>query len=156
MGNTHNFINHHDKHIIEYIKRCYISKYLIHVLDENGNVKFQPLYKSCHVQRIPPYLLLSYRNISVVSGRGWPISASIFNWYYFRHPTNTTATTTLQINRHYATLLLLPLQRLLAHLQLSQLLITLLLLPLTIPYLCCFTVQQLSSLLPCLLLVLKP
>ncbi|XP_037805357.1 locomotion-related protein Hikaru genki isoform X1 [Lucilia sericata] len=33
--------------------------------DENGNVKFQPLYKSCHVQRIPPYLLLSYRNISV-------------------------------------------------------------------------------------------
>lgn len=36
-------------------------------LDENGNVKFQPLYKSCHVQRIPPYLLLSYRNISVVS-----------------------------------------------------------------------------------------
>ncbi|XP_011190798.2 locomotion-related protein Hikaru genki isoform X1 [Zeugodacus cucurbitae] len=33
--------------------------------DDNGNVKFQPLYKSCHVNRIPPHLLLSYRNISV-------------------------------------------------------------------------------------------
>jgi len=37
-------------------------------LDDNGNVKFQPLYKSCHVNRIPSHLLLSYRNISVVSG----------------------------------------------------------------------------------------
>lgn len=36
-------------------------------VDDNGNVKFQPLYKSCHVNRIPTHLLLSYRNISVVS-----------------------------------------------------------------------------------------
>lgn len=36
-------------------------------VDDNGNVKFQPLYKSCHVNRIPSHLLLSYRNISVVS-----------------------------------------------------------------------------------------
>ncbi|XP_055380198.1 locomotion-related protein Hikaru genki isoform X2 [Condylostylus longicornis] len=33
--------------------------------DEHGNIRFQPLYKSCHVNRIPPHLLLSYRNISV-------------------------------------------------------------------------------------------
>ncbi|XP_030368879.1 locomotion-related protein Hikaru genki isoform X4 [Scaptodrosophila lebanonensis] len=42
--------------------------------DDNGNVKFQPLYKSCHVNRIPPHLLLSYRNISVTPippNRGW-------------------------------------------------------------------------------------
>lgn len=46
---------------------------LSHSADDNGNVKFQPLYKSCHVNRIPTHLLLSYRNISVVSeveGRG--------------------------------------------------------------------------------------
>lgn len=35
--------------------------------DDLGQIKFQPLYKSCHVDRIPPHLLLSYRNISVVS-----------------------------------------------------------------------------------------
>ncbi|KAH8367133.1 hypothetical protein KR084_002058 [Drosophila pseudotakahashii] len=42
--------------------------------DDNGNVKFQPLYKSCHVNRIPSHLLLSYRNISVTPippNRGW-------------------------------------------------------------------------------------
>ncbi|KAH8291338.1 hypothetical protein KR054_010807 [Drosophila jambulina] len=42
--------------------------------DDNGNVKFQPLYKSCHVNRIPTHLLLSYRNISVTPippNRGW-------------------------------------------------------------------------------------
>ncbi|KAL9921690.1 locomotion-related protein hikaru genki isoform 2-T4 [Glossina fuscipes fuscipes] len=45
--------------------------------DENGNVKFQPLYKSCHVQRIPPYLLLSYRNISVNVGWDLPHGHSL-------------------------------------------------------------------------------
>lgn len=34
--------------------------------DDHGQTKFQPLYKSCNVNRIPPHLLLSYRNISVV------------------------------------------------------------------------------------------
>jgi len=43
--------------------------YNTHPSDDNGNVKFQPLYKSCHVNRIPSHLLLSYRNISVVSGQ---------------------------------------------------------------------------------------
>ncbi|XP_075165100.1 locomotion-related protein hikaru genki isoform X2 [Haematobia irritans] len=45
--------------------------------DENGNVKFQPLYKSCHVQRIPPHLLLSYRNISVNVGWDLPHGHSL-------------------------------------------------------------------------------
>lgn len=34
--------------------------------DDHGHTKYQPLYKSCNVNRIPPHLLLSYRNISVV------------------------------------------------------------------------------------------
>ncbi|XP_073812616.1 locomotion-related protein hikaru genki isoform X2 [Musca autumnalis] len=45
--------------------------------DENGNVKFQPLYKSCNVKRIPPYLLLSYRNISVNVGWDLPHGHSL-------------------------------------------------------------------------------
>lgn len=36
-------------------------------VDEHGEPKFVPLYKSCNVNRIPPHLMLSYRNISVVS-----------------------------------------------------------------------------------------
>ncbi|XP_053966352.1 locomotion-related protein Hikaru genki isoform X3 [Anastrepha ludens] len=45
--------------------------------DDNGNVKFQPLYKSCHVNRIPPHLLLSYRNISVNVGWDLPHGHSL-------------------------------------------------------------------------------
>ncbi|XP_060654814.1 locomotion-related protein Hikaru genki isoform X2 [Drosophila nasuta] len=45
--------------------------------DDNGNVKFQPLYKSCHVNRIPTHLLLSYRNISVNVGWDLPHGHSL-------------------------------------------------------------------------------
>ncbi|XP_043066614.1 locomotion-related protein Hikaru genki isoform X3 [Drosophila bipectinata] len=45
--------------------------------DDNGNVKFQPLYKSCHVNRIPSHLLLSYRNISVNVGWDLPHGHSL-------------------------------------------------------------------------------
>ncbi|ALC42042.1 hig [Drosophila busckii] len=45
--------------------------------DDNGNVKFQPLYKSCHVNRIPSHLLLSYRNISVSVGWDLPHGHSL-------------------------------------------------------------------------------
>ncbi|XP_037948963.1 locomotion-related protein Hikaru genki isoform X2 [Teleopsis dalmanni] len=45
--------------------------------DDYGNVNFQPLYKSCHVNRIPPYLLLSYRNISVNVGWDLPHGHSL-------------------------------------------------------------------------------
>lgn len=36
--------------------------------DESGQLKFEPLYKRCVVDHIPPHLLLSYKNVSVVSG----------------------------------------------------------------------------------------
>ncbi|XP_031620985.1 locomotion-related protein Hikaru genki [Contarinia nasturtii] len=39
--------------------------------DDHGQMKFQPLYKSCNVNRIPPHLLLSYKNISV--NVGWDV-----------------------------------------------------------------------------------
>lgn len=45
--------------------------------DEHGHIKFQPLYKSCHVNRIPPHLLLSYRNISVNVGWDLPHGHSL-------------------------------------------------------------------------------
>ncbi|XP_055686995.1 locomotion-related protein Hikaru genki [Lutzomyia longipalpis] len=45
--------------------------------DEYGNFKFQPLYKSCHVNRIPPHLLLSYRNVSVTVGWDLPHGHSL-------------------------------------------------------------------------------
>ncbi|XP_055854709.1 locomotion-related protein Hikaru genki [Episyrphus balteatus] len=45
--------------------------------DEHGHIKFQPLYKSCHVNRIPPHLLLSYRNISVNIGWDLPHGHSL-------------------------------------------------------------------------------
>lgn len=35
--------------------------------DESGQLKFEPLYKRCVVDHIPPHLLLSYKNVSVVS-----------------------------------------------------------------------------------------
>lgn len=35
--------------------------------DETGQLKFEPLYKRCVVDNIPPHLLLSYKNVSVVS-----------------------------------------------------------------------------------------
>lgn len=35
--------------------------------DETGALKFEPLYKRCLVDHIPPHLLLSYKNVSVVS-----------------------------------------------------------------------------------------
>lgn len=35
-------------------------------MDEHGEPRFLPLYKSCNINRTPPHLLLSYRNISVV------------------------------------------------------------------------------------------
>lgn len=38
-----------------------------HEQDENGDLKFEPLYKRCVVDHIPPSLLLSYKNVSVVS-----------------------------------------------------------------------------------------
>lgn len=34
---------------------------------ETGQLKFEPLYKRCVVDQIPPHLLLSYKNVSVVS-----------------------------------------------------------------------------------------
>jgi hypothetical protein len=34
--------------------------------DESGQLKFEPLYKRCLVDHIPPHLLLSYKNVSVV------------------------------------------------------------------------------------------
>lgn len=34
--------------------------------DESGQLKFEPLYKRCVVDNIPPHLLLSYKNVSVV------------------------------------------------------------------------------------------
>lgn len=38
-----------------------------HEQDEHGQLKFEPLYKRCVVDHIPPHLLLSYKNVSVVS-----------------------------------------------------------------------------------------
>lgn len=35
--------------------------------EEAGLMKFEPLYKRCVVDQIPPHLLLSYKNVSVVS-----------------------------------------------------------------------------------------
>lgn len=35
--------------------------------EEAGQLKFEPLYKRCVVDQIPPHLLLSYKNVSVVS-----------------------------------------------------------------------------------------
>ncbi|XP_058818397.1 locomotion-related protein Hikaru genki-like isoform X3 [Topomyia yanbarensis] len=43
-----------------------------HEQDENGQLKFEPLYKRCVVDRIPPHLLLSYKNVSVTSGWDLP------------------------------------------------------------------------------------
>lgn len=34
---------------------------------ETGLLKFEPLYKRCVVDQIPPHSLLSYKNVSVVS-----------------------------------------------------------------------------------------
>lgn len=34
-------------------------------LEESGQLKFEPLYKRCVVDQIPPHLLLSYKNVSV-------------------------------------------------------------------------------------------
>lgn len=35
--------------------------------DDSGQLKYEPLYKRCIVDTIPPHLLLSYKNVSVVS-----------------------------------------------------------------------------------------
>lgn len=35
--------------------------------DEAGEIKYEPLYKRCVVDGIPQHLLLSYKNVSVVS-----------------------------------------------------------------------------------------
>lgn len=35
--------------------------------EEGGQLKFEPLYKRCVVDQIPPHLQLSYKNVSVVS-----------------------------------------------------------------------------------------
>lgn len=35
--------------------------------EEGAMMKFEPLYKRCVVDQIPPHLLLSYKNVSVVS-----------------------------------------------------------------------------------------
>ncbi|XP_058447952.1 locomotion-related protein Hikaru genki isoform X2 [Malaya genurostris] len=43
-----------------------------HEQDEHGQLKFEPLYKRCVVDRIPPHLLLSYKNVSVTSGWDLP------------------------------------------------------------------------------------
>ncbi|XP_055543249.1 locomotion-related protein Hikaru genki isoform X2 [Wyeomyia smithii] len=43
-----------------------------HEVDENGQLKFEPLYKRCVVDQIPPHLLLSYKNVSVTSGWDLP------------------------------------------------------------------------------------
>ncbi|XP_037044885.1 locomotion-related protein Hikaru genki isoform X2 [Bradysia coprophila] len=60
--------------------RCIKGKWvgpLCAIHDEDGQVKFQPLYKSCNVNRIPPHLLLSYRNISVNVGWDLPHGHSL-------------------------------------------------------------------------------
>ncbi|XP_029708621.2 locomotion-related protein Hikaru genki isoform X4 [Aedes albopictus] len=43
-----------------------------HEQDENGQLKFEPLYKRCVVDHIPPHLLLSYKNVSVTIGWDLP------------------------------------------------------------------------------------
>uniref|UniRef100_A0A8D8ALX3 Locomotion-related protein Hikaru genki n=1 Tax=Culex pipiens TaxID=7175 RepID=A0A8D8ALX3_CULPI len=43
-----------------------------HEQDENGQLKFEPLYKRCVVDHIPPHLLLSYKNVSVTLGWDLP------------------------------------------------------------------------------------
>lgn len=43
-----------------------------HEQDENGQMKFEPLYKRCVVDHIPPHLLLSYKNVSVTLGWDLP------------------------------------------------------------------------------------
>ncbi|XP_055637113.1 locomotion-related protein Hikaru genki isoform X2 [Toxorhynchites rutilus septentrionalis] len=43
-----------------------------HEQDENGDLKFEPLYKRCVVDHIPPSLLLSYKNVSVTLGWDLP------------------------------------------------------------------------------------
>ncbi|XP_035772846.1 locomotion-related protein Hikaru genki-like isoform X2 [Anopheles albimanus] len=43
-----------------------------HEQDEHGQSKFEPLYKRCVVDHIPPHLLLSYKNVSVTLGWDLP------------------------------------------------------------------------------------
>ncbi|XP_053666497.1 locomotion-related protein Hikaru genki-like [Anopheles marshallii] len=43
-----------------------------HEQDEHGQLKFEPLYKRCVVDHIPPHLLLSYKNVSVTLGWDLP------------------------------------------------------------------------------------
>ncbi|XP_055601086.1 locomotion-related protein Hikaru genki-like isoform X2 [Uranotaenia lowii] len=43
-----------------------------HEVDEHGQLKFEPLYKRCVVDHIPPHLLLSYKNVSVTLGWDLP------------------------------------------------------------------------------------
>jgi hypothetical protein len=42
--------------------------------EEAGVLKFEPLYKRCVVDQIPPHLLLSYKNVSVVRKLFLPLS----------------------------------------------------------------------------------
>lgn len=49
---------------------------------ETGQLKFEPLYKRCVVDQIPPHLLLSYKNVSVVSKKvcNFKPRIEIFYW----------------------------------------------------------------------------
>lgn len=49
---------------------------------ESGLLKFEPLYRRCVVDQIPPHLLLSYKNVSVVS---W-ISSELLEFKAFIPP----------------------------------------------------------------------
>jgi hypothetical protein len=46
--------------------------------EEAGLMKFEPLYKRCVVDQIPPHLLLSYKNVSVVSCRSFHVKFGSF------------------------------------------------------------------------------
>ncbi|XP_063699291.1 locomotion-related protein Hikaru genki [Culicoides brevitarsis] len=45
--------------------------------DANGNMKFEPLYKRCVVDKIPAHLQLSYKNVSVTTGWDLPHGGKI-------------------------------------------------------------------------------
>lgn len=44
--------------------------------EEGALMKFEPLYKRCVVDQIPPHLLLSYKNVSVVSEMKFNVESS--------------------------------------------------------------------------------
>lgn len=51
---------------------------------ESGLLKFEPLYRRCVVDQIPPHLLLSYKNVSVVSWLQLLRDFKSQNFYFIR------------------------------------------------------------------------